>query len=160
MIVPIFVPAGPLSYQRMRPVVAKNRSSFDPQSIHRCIMTAIGKNRRGVSANPPGLVRTPKNCAMISGRILIQNFGSLGTTHSAGRHKKGHHVKKSKPGSRKDHASWGRGVRGNVQEKTIGINSSGNAPGLARKRSQPALTGKIRLQSGNPYFPAGLTRLY
>jgi hypothetical protein len=74
MIFPFFAPAGPLSFQRMRPVVAKNRSSLGPQSIHHGIMTGIGKNRRGASTNPPGLIPAPKNCATVSAGVAIQNF--------------------------------------------------------------------------------------
>src|SRR5579863_1731233 len=109
----------------MRPVVAKNRSSFGPQSIHSGIMTGIGKNRRGVSANSSGPVRTSKNCATVPPGIPIQNFPVQRVQfHPARLSCKATTGKSQNLESTERWCLLGAGGTGNVQEKAFGINSA------------------------------------
>ena len=100
--------------QLRRPMRAKDRSSFGPQSIHPGFMTGIGKYRRpGISANPSGL-RVPnlKSCATVFTGNATQSLpGHRVLPLPARQPCKAVTEKLLKAwNARKDRASWGGGT--------------------------------------------------
>jgi hypothetical protein len=91
-------------------------------------MTGIGKNRRGVSANPSGPLPTPENCEMVSAGIPIQiSPAQRGQIHHAHSPCKIPTETSQSLESANRSCLLGAGGTGNVQEKTFLINCLGIA---------------------------------
>jgi hypothetical protein len=106
-------------------VDAKDRSSFGSQSIHPGITTTIGKRRREASAKSSRNTYFPKFQKFSHGQFTVDLSGTEGTQCSLAIVIKTQRDKKILvPGKTERFVLSGAGGRGNVQEKSLVINST------------------------------------